>query len=302
MTDIGDDVTLTTHVRVADQLTEPGTVHLEVVAPDGTTTAPTITNVATGIYQATVLATAPGRWRYTWTTTDPEAVEHDHFDVRQDPPPPGRLDPLASITDLEDRLGRTLTDDEARRAEALLRDASAKIRAYCRQSFDLTRNDVVMLRPVGAELIVPQRPVLAVASVAAIPGDGTDPDITLEGWQWDGLDRIKVGGVSWRTALQYDLEWDWVGWSPETYRVTYDHGYQVTPDDIVAKACELATRVITSPSMVEGMSSERVGPFGYTLAAGAGSAGASVRLTQQDKDDLIAAGYRRTAGTIQLRA
>lgn len=301
MTDIGDAVTVTTEIRVDDTLTDPLTVALDVTAPDGTTDSPTVTQPSTGAYEAVVEATQAGRWRYKWTATTPDAVDFGYFDVQGNPPPPGRPDALATISDLEDRLGRDLTDDEARRAEPLLRDASAQVRRYCRQDFDLTRGDVAVLRPVGADLVLPQRPVLAVSSVAAIPGDG-QPDIVMSGWEWDGLDCVKIAGFGWRTAIDYDLEWDFVGWWASTYRVIYDHGYATTPDDVVGIVCGTVNRVLVAPSMVEGMLSERVGPFGYTLQQGSsGAPGPSVRLTQADRDALADAGYRRTADTIQLR-
>jgi hypothetical protein len=302
MTDIGDAVVISTHIEVDATLVDASDVTVAVTDPTGTavTPAPTVEHIATGVYRAVVTATAAGRWRWTWTVTDPTGVEHGYFDVRSDPPPPDRLDPLASISDLEDRIG-TLTDAQAQRAEALLAGASARVRAYTHQNFDLTLGDTVILRPIGTDLVLPQRPVRAVSAVAAIPGDG-QPDITMSGWLWDGLDHVRIGGFGWRTAIDYDLEWDWVGWSPETYRVTYDHGYATTPDDVVDVVCSMVNRILTAPTMAEGMASERAGPFAYQMGQGSGSPGPAVRLTQQDKDDLADAGYRRRSGTIQVRA
>jgi hypothetical protein len=300
VTDIGDAVTVATTILIAGTLTDPVNVTLAVTSPDGTDSAPVVSHPSTGVYEAVVTADAAGRWRYTWTTTTPAGVEHGHFDVLPDPPPPGRLDPLASIDDLEDRIG-PLSEAQASRAQALLRGASARVRAYTRQDFDLVLGDTAVLRPVGADLILPQRPVLAVTSVAAIPGDG-QPDIVMGGWTWDGLDHIRIGGFGWRTAINHDLEFDYVGWSPESYRVVYDHGYPSTPDDVVDVVCSMVNRILTSPSMTEGMSSERVGPFSYQMSPGGGTPGPAVRLTREDKDELADAGYRRRAGTIQVRA
>jgi hypothetical protein len=302
VTDIGDAITVTTEIRVDDALTDPTNVVLAVTDPTGVTLlpAPTVTHPSTGIYEAIFTATAAGRWLWKWISTDPDGVEHGHIDIEPDPPPPGRLEPLASISDLEDRIG-TLTTEQAARATALLAGASARVRAYTRQNFDLTLGDVAVLRPIGAELILPQRPVLAVASVKAIPGDGS-ADIAMSRWEWDGLDVVKIGGFGWRTAIDYDLEWDWVGWSPDTYRVTYDHGYATTPDDVVDVVCSMVNRILTAPTMAEGMASERAGPFAYQMGQGSGTPGPAVRLTQRDKDDLADAGYRRRSGTIQVRS
>jgi hypothetical protein len=300
VTDIGDDVTVATTILVAGTLTDPVNVTLAVTSPDGTDSAPVVSHPSTGVYEAVVAPDTAGRWRYTWTTTTPAGVEHGYFDVLPDPPPPGRLDPLATIDDLEDRIG-ALTDDQANRATALLRGASARVRAYTRQDFDLVTGDIAIVRPLGDDLILPQRPVVAVASVKAIPGDA-QPDIVMSGWSWDGLDRIRIGGIGWRTAINYDLELGHAGWSPESYRVTYDHGYVSTPDDVVDVVCSMVNRILTAPSMAEGFGSERVGPFGYSMAPGQGTPGPAVRLTQEDKDALADAGYRRRTGTIQVRA
>jgi hypothetical protein len=300
MTDIGEEVRLTTSIAIDGTPTNPGGIAITVTSPAGLASTPTPTNVSAGVYRAAVTPDAAGRWRYTWTTTSPNGVDHGYFDVRGNPPPPGRLDLLATIDDLENRFQGALTADQVRVAPELLRDASAKIRAYTRQTFDHVVDDVATLRPIGTKLTLPQRPVLAVSSVVAISGYDGVPDVTLSGWQFDGIDTIDVYGLS-SVILNLPEWWSDLNGGPGTYRVTYDHGYATTPDDIVAKACELVTRVLTSPSQAEGMGSERAGPFGYSMAPGAGSAGASVRLTKADRDDLAEAGYRRTTGTVQLR-
>ena len=299
--DIGDAVVITTRIGVDGTPVDPVGVSLDLTAPDGTTSTPAVQHISTGVYEVAFTASQPGRWLFKWTASTPDSVEHGHIDVLPNPPPPGRLAPLASITDLEDRLGRTLTDEEAAKAPALLRDASAKIRAFCRQSFDYVTGDVVTLREVGYKLTLPERPVTAVTSVVALSGHSELADVTLTGWQWDGLDQINLRGLS-EVIVNLPEWWHDTPGGPGTFRVTYDHGYPTTPDDIVAKTCELATRVLTSPSPTEGMGSERAGPFSYTMAPGAGTFGAAVRLTKQDRDDLVAAGYRRAGGAIQMRA
>lgn len=298
MTDINDDVTVSTTVTVNGVLTTPSDVDLVVTAPDGTESSPSVNNPSTGLYQATVTPDAAGRWRYKWTTTSPDAVDFGHFDVQANPP--ARLDPLASVSDLEARVG-SLTADQAARAGALLVDASAQVRSYCRQDFDLVEDDTVVLRPIGNELTLPQRPVLAVSSVTALSGQTDVADVTLSGWQWDGIDTINLYGLS---AVVVNLpEWfNDIGSGPGTYRVTYDHGYTTTPDDLIGIVCGMVNRVLTAPTMTEGYQGERAGPFGYTMAAGQGTPGPAVRLAKADKDALAEAGYRRTSGTIQLRA
>lgn len=299
MTDIGDDVTVTTTIRVAGTLTNPSTVTLTVTSPSGTTTTPTVNAISTGIRQATFNATEAGRWRWTWTTTGPASKDHGYIDISADPPSTSRLDPLATVGELEYRLGRPLTDAEAAKAPGALAGASSKIRGYTKLMFDAVADDTIVLRPVGTMLRLPQRPVLAVSLVEMIgTGGTTDLALSVSEWHWDGIDKIEL----------FPCDVAATGAAPtgayaNTYRVTYDHG-GTTPDFIVDKACDVALRVILSPTQVEGLVSEHIGKYGYNYGQfpGGQSPGASARLTKEDKQELREAGYRKTASTIQLVA
>lgn len=209
-------------------------------------------------------------------------------------------DPLASLVDLTDRLGRDLTDAETSRAPALLTDASAKVRAFCRQGFTLVTDDVVVLRPVGTILRLPQRPVVDVTAVEAMPGlEGVAP-VALAGWTFDGISTVDVHGIG-TLVLNLPEWWYDLEGAVNTYRVTYSHGWAEVPELVVAKVCELVNRVLVAPSPVEGMVSERIGAYSYTLQQGAGAPGPGIRLTPDDKRELIDAGYRRgVASTIQV--
>jgi hypothetical protein len=206
------------------------------------------------------------------------------------------MDPLATVDDLEARLGRDLTADEAARADALLADASALVRGYVRQHLaPPVSGDQVVLRPVGTLVRLPQRPVTAVTSVAAVGPDGAVIG-ALSGWSWDGRDLVDLACAtpsgSWPLTGRACL--------PDTYRITYDHGYTETPADIVAVICAMVLRTLLAPSPVAGMVSERIGQYNYQLQQGTGSVGATVLMTQADRDALR--DYRRTATTIQTRA
>src|SRR5690606_36466189 len=113
--------------------------------------------------------------------------------------------PLATVEDLEARLGRELTSEEAARANALLADASALIRGWTRQDFTLTLGDVITLRPVGTVVRLPQRPVQAVTAVVAVGGSEAIPDVPLPvgSWTWDGIDKVDIWppDTSWLLSL-----------------------------------------------------------------------------------------------------
>lgn len=208
---------------------------------------------------------------------------------------------LATQADLEARLGRPLTTAEQARADALLDDASALIRAYTGQEFTLHENDVITLRPVGTVLRLPQRPVTAVTQVVAVGGTEPIPDITLPpgAWMFDGIDKVDVWPLN--TGWILNLPEVWLeGYPPDTYRVTYSHGYAQVPADVVAITCGIVNRVLLSPSLVEGLVQERIGQYSYQLQQGMGAAGASARLTDDDRTALQR--YRRTTGVIQTRA
>lgn len=208
--------------------------------------------------------------------------------------------PLATVEDLEARLGRELTPEEAARANALLTDASALIRGWTRQDFTLTLGDVITLRPVGTVVRLPQRPVQAVTAVVAVGGSEAIPDVPLPvgSWTWDGIDKVDIWppDTSWLLSLPES----WADGGTDTYRVTYDHGYAEVPADVVAVVCAMVLRTLLAPSPVAGMVSERIGQYNYQLQQSTGSVGATVMMTGADRDAL--ARYHRTATTIQTRA
>lgn len=206
------------------------------------------------------------------------------------------MTPLAALHDVEARLGQPIGSGEAERAEALLVDASARVRAWTGQTFNLVEDDEVVLRPVGTLLRLPQRPVVAVRQVVAI-GPGGLPDIPLSGWSWDGADLVDVAG--WQTVAVNLPAWvDDIDTPVRSYRVRYDHGWGEVPDDVVSVVCAMVIRTLMSPSMIEGLVSERIGAYSYQLQQGSGAVGGSVRMTRDDRE--VLARYRRSATTIAV--
>jgi hypothetical protein len=294
--DIGDVYRISTTVTdTAGDLVNAATAVLTVTAPDGTTSTPAVTNPSAGTYHADVTIDAAGRWLWRWATTTPTGVEHGHIDVPVDPP--ARLLPLATIEDLESRIG-TLSPAQVARVPALLADASAAIRRFCRQDFDLVTGDVVTLRPVGTHLRLPRRPVAAVSSVVAIGGGNGLADVALSAWTFDGIDLVNVWGLG-DVVLNLPEWWNDLDGGTNSYRVTYSHGFPTTPPEIVGKVCQMVNRVLTAGSLTEGQTQMTVGQYSEQWQQGTGSIGLTPVLTKADRDDLILWGYRRTAGTIQ---
>jgi hypothetical protein len=199
---------------------------------------------------------------------------------------------LATIADLEARLGRDLSDTEQARAEALLNDASAMIRAYTGQEFDEVIGDVAVLRAQSGTVRLPQRPVTAVTSVVAL-GGGIAPDVTVIDYVFDGIDQIRIGEGSF--IINLPTIW-WDDGYPGTFRVTYDHGYADVPADVVSVACGMVLRTLTAPTMSGGVTSETIGSYSYRIDGA--NVGLAVTMTKDERTAL--ARYRNTEGMIKV--
>lgn len=206
------------------------------------------------------------------------------------------MDPLASYSDLEDRIGRPLTSTEGARAQALLADASAHVRAYTGQDFSRTDNETITVRAQQGEIRLPQRPVLDVTAVIAI-GAGGAPDLPITGWQWDGLDIVRT--TAGNLVINMPEAWldDDFDSYPGTYRVTYSHGTASVPPAVVAVVAGMALRTLTAPTLAGGVTGETIGPYSYrTDGAGIGTG-----VVMGDADRYALKAYRRTSGMTMAR-
>jgi hypothetical protein len=141
------------------------------------------------------------------------------------------LPSFATADDLAARmLPRTLTDEEKAAANVLLQDVSMQIRAVAGyQQISRVDNDTVTLRGSGTcRLVLPQRPVLSVSSVAGLASDQ---------WEWDGgVVLTRLDCQVWRGAVI----------------VTYSHGLDVTDVAYMVAtsvACDAVKRAILNPEM-----------------------------------------------------
>lgn len=298
MTDIGDEVLIETEVRVDDVLFDPSSVVLTVTDPAGTISNPSVNTTGTGLYNSIITVNAAGRWHWKWATNNPTTVDHGYIDVSPDPP--SGLLPLATVLDCERRIG-TLSAAQAARAPALLEDASALVRAETRLKFARFTDDVIEVRSTGKVIRLPQRPVIDVTQVAAIGVPPSQDLIMPSGtWSFDGIDAIElVGNLGW--VINLPEVWstdDWAGVG--SYRVTYSHGHETVPAEIRGLVASMVNRTLTAPS-VSDLVSESIGSGDYAWQAqqGVGAMGASVRLTQGDRDKLVSWGYIRGYGTTE---
>lgn len=159
---------------------------------------------------------------------------------------------LATIADVEARLGRSLTVSELPKAAAYLDDASAMFVQRSIQKFEVGESTVRLFPKDGIVRLV-QRPVIEVIEVKDI--DGIEIDYTFDGHQ-----------------SLYDLG----AYTPVT--VTYEHGSAEIPADVVACVAGMVARTLSiSPDAAAGVTQQSVGPFSQSYATWA--VGAQVMMS-----------------------
>lgn len=164
---------------------------------------------------------------------------------------PGNEDAFATSSDLEERLGLDFNADEHVRASGLLLKASNLIRAATGQHISLVADDEYSTRGyAGGEITLPERPIVEVGSVVIA---GTTIDAA--GYYFQGDKVIRWGAYGWPQVG--------FGSSTDELVVTYTHGYEEIPGDIVAVCLEMVARVWANPGAVV---SETVGNVQTTFS------------------------------------
>lgn len=127
---------------------------------------------------------------------------------------------------------------DAVRAELLLANASAAIRAEVGQVLSLVTDDEVTVDPDGGLLLLPEIPVLSVSAV-------TVDDVALDPTAW----HVRRSGVLRVTSVLYPTS---------TVQVTYTHGLDPLPDALRGLCLQIAGRLYSNP---ESLTSETVGAW-----------------------------------------
>ncbi|AYN57415.1 head-tail adaptor [Arthrobacter phage Constance] len=191
---------------------------------------------------------------------------------------------LATVEQLEVRLGHTVDAD---RATALLEDASAIVRGYTRQYFTRVIDDVATLPVNRGKVILPQQPAEKPTLIARVDGTGVYPAAS---WWWGGVGIVEFGSPGWlANGPSY-------GRSPRSVIVTYTHGYEDIPGDVVAIVCQMVARVIEGTD-THGLRSESIDDYQYQL--GGGIVSGAVALVPAEMHTLDR--YRRRVGSVVLR-
>lgn len=209
-------------------------------------------------------------------------------------PVPASLPALATVEDITDRMPRALTSEEEARSAFLLKDASSRIRAFTRQKFSKIQTAEVMA-PEDNQIILPQRPVVSVDGVARVNADGRSY-LPFGVWTWDGIATIMLGPpAAVINAPEVWTDTDWF-WRNVTYLITYTHGFETVPDEIVGICAGMVQRTLLSPG-APGQISGTVGSYSYRMADGFPAA--QVSLSADDEAMLLPYRSRRNR-TIEL--
>lgn len=190
--DVGDSVPIAVDVKdSAGAPANASTNALTVTLPDGTTTAPSVTNPSTGEYRATYVPTQAGRHAWRFVTTGPNTAYADVFEVRETTSPA-----LLSLADAKAHLNITTTntssDDELRE---YLEAATEIVESYVGPV--VSRSHTARVCGYRCEIPLPHTQVTAVTAITVIR-TGTGP-ITLSDLSING----PAGVVTYKNGMSF---------------------------------------------------------------------------------------------------
>jgi hypothetical protein len=184
---------------------------------------------------------------------------------------------LATISNYEIITGQTVASGDEPRIEALLEMASDAIinGAHGQLIAEATSIDVE-LRPHAGVCYFPQRPVVAVESVAIVNADGTEEALTEgDDYRWTPggdrrpakLIRRRFGRDDWWGSVTDNSVIGEVSMAEPVVKVTYTHGWNPAPGPIIGTVCAMV-RAMVSSGGGPAMQQTSVGPFSGTVADG----------------------------------
>lgn len=196
------------------------------------------------------------------------------------------MTPLACYQDYVNRAG-SISEDDQGRIDFLLTDASGAVRAAANgQIISLIEDDEVALRPYCGRVFLPQVPVVDVTAIE--DADGNDVEFIWE--QGDTFVIVAGGRIN---RFDYELV---IGVPPPRLTVTYTHGYDPVPDEIIGLVCQIAGRALGTPATSAGVTQESLGAYSYSI----GSVAAAGPLGLLDSERVIAGRYRRPVAPVSV--
>lgn len=171
---------------------------------------------------------------------------------------------LATIADVEARLGRVLTNDEEAKATAWLNDASALFVNKSQQKFEPGETTFQAYAKDGVVRLL-QRPVTAIVSVEDVHGSPV-------AYEWDGFQAL------------FNV------YSASPLKVVYEHGSTTIPEPVVAVVAGMVARTLSiAPDAASGITKQTTGPFTQEYASWA--VGSQVMLSPAELS--VANSYRQ---------
>lgn len=174
------------------------------------------------------------------------------------------------------------TQDQLAAAKRAVKEATAAIRNYTKQYLELVEDETITLDCKGGyRLYLPEVPVTEVSAVIE-----DDETLTVDDDYKLGQHGIlhRQGGAKWAAGIQI-------------IQVTYSHGYETLPDDIVdiatraaSRAYQSGLRAVEDEGML-GVQSKSLGDFSVAYASESvvdGLMGASAaRLLLYSEKDIL---------------
>jgi hypothetical protein len=202
------------------------------------------------------------------------------------------LPSLVTIEQFAARQWSPPSADAFTRLETLLLDASAKVRARSGQQFTRGVSTQQRFSTSNGRIYLPQRPVIAVTGVwGPDPITGSFSSETPLSYRVDG-DVVDV-----HLAVLDIFAWEPYKIPPSAAYVTYEHGYDEIPDDIVAVVCSMAARAFGVDPAKTGYQQQQTGPYMVTL----GVSGAQGALGMLNDEREIVDAYRQPGRSIPIR-
>lgn len=219
------------------------------------------------------------------------------------------LPSLATPDDIVDRLGRNLNQIEAARVDAMLRDGSAIIRRYARNSFTYVVGDVITMVADTGNIVLSGRPIVSVDGLVWKSGYPGVANIPITWFVFDGVDTITIPGPRHSGVINLPYMWYQTSWYSESYIVTYTHGMQDVPPEVSGLLCSAIVSELSTPTQSATIQSESVGAYSYSMRrgygrGGAGSSGAVAGIHAALSDfgmESVLSDYRQGQGTIAVR-
>lgn len=193
---------------------------------------------------------------------------------------------FCTVEDVEELLQIEIaTPPKIASAQRAIKAAGAAIRNYCKQYLELVEDDEYTfdVRPARWNLLLPELPVVELSSVVE------DGETLTEG------DDYELGnyGQLWRVGSRWAA-------GNQIVVVTYTHGYETIPDDVVDVCTRAASRIYQAGLKAEdsdgvpGIASKALGDFSVSFGTegseGVMGASAARPLLLSEKD--LLAKYR----------